>query len=79
MSREIAIIGGDRGKGFNPGLQVRGGLRWTARVDGRDILFINGNSLRVEHQAGQSLREENHRFLQPLPSDRRNVVVRKLN
>jgi hypothetical protein len=42
MSREIAIIGGDRGKGFNPGFQVRGGLRWIARVDGRDILFING-------------------------------------
>jgi hypothetical protein len=72
-------FGRDRGQGFNPGFQVRGGLRWTGRVDGRDILFINGNSLRVEHQAGQPVREENYRFLQPLPSDRRNVVVRKLN
>jgi hypothetical protein len=72
-------FGRDRGQGFNPGFQARGGLRWTARVDGRDILYINGNSLRVEHQAGQPLREENYRFLQSLPSDRRNVVVRKLS
>jgi hypothetical protein len=70
---------GDRGQDFNPGFQGRGGLRWTGRVDGRDVLYINGNSLRVEHQAGQPVREENYRFLQSLPSDRRNVVVRKLN
>jgi hypothetical protein len=72
-------FGRDRGQDFNPGFQLRSGLRWTARVDGRDVLFINGNSLRVEHQAGQPLREENYRFLQSLPSDRRNVVVRKLS
>ncbi len=67
------------GQDFNSGLQVRANLRWSGRVDGRDILFINGGNLRVEHQAGQPVREDNFRFLQPLPSDRRNVVVRKLN
>jgi hypothetical protein len=78
-NRDFGRDRGDRGQDFNPGFQVRGGLRWTGRVDGRDILYLNGNSLRVEHQAGQPVREENYRFLQSLPSDRRIVVVRKLN
>jgi hypothetical protein len=78
-NRDFGRDRGDRGQDFNPGFQGRGGLRWTGRVDGRDVLYINGNSLRVEHQAGQPVREENYRFLQSLPSDRRTVVVRKLN
>jgi hypothetical protein len=77
--RDFGRDRGDRSPDFNPGLQVRGGLRWTGRVDGRDVLFINGNSLRVDHQGGQPVREENHRFFQSLPSDRRIVVVRKLS
>ncbi|HKX32672.1 MAG TPA: hypothetical protein VJ302_33610 [Blastocatellia bacterium] len=55
------------------------GFRWSGRVDGRELLYIKGNRLRVEHQAGQLVTEENHRFFQPLPFERRNVVVRKLD
>jgi hypothetical protein len=68
----------DRDRGYYPQNQ-RQGVRWTGRVDGRDILYIKGNQLRVEHQNGQPVREENYRFSQPLPFERRNVVVRKLN
>src|SRR5437764_1023470 len=47
----------DRGRG--------GVLRWSGRVDGRDVINIRGNQLWVEHQAGGQITEANYRFESP--------------
>ncbi len=60
-----------------PGNRVRG-LRWTGRVDGRDLIFIRGNRLWTEHREGQPIRDEDYRFYQPLPNANRVVTVRKV-
>lgn len=57
----------------------RVGLRWSGRVDGRDLIHIRGNQLWIEHQAGGQITEANYRFDSPLPYEPRNVTVRKLN
>ncbi|MGH9846085.1 MAG: hypothetical protein ACREEM_45875, partial [Blastocatellia bacterium] len=48
------------------------------RVDGRDLIYIRGNQLWVDHREGQPIYEDNHRFFQSLPFDRNSIFVRKL-
>ncbi|MCI0665769.1 MAG: hypothetical protein L0220_32330, partial [Acidobacteria bacterium] len=67
--RDYDNSSGGRGRGF----------RWEGRVDGRDLLFIRGDRLTTEHQSGQPITDENYRFFQSLPFERRSVTVRKLN
>lgn len=55
-----------------------GVLRWSGRVDGRDVINIRGNQLWIEHQAGGQITEATYRFESPLPNDQRNVTVRKV-
>jgi hypothetical protein len=54
------------------------GLRWSGRVDGRDLIRIRGSQLWIDHQAGGPITEANYRFEQSLPYQQRNVTVRKL-
>lgn len=54
------------------------GLHWSGRVDGRDLIYIRGNQLWVDHREGQPIHDDNHRFFQSLPSDRSSIIVRKL-
>jgi len=61
----------DRGRG--------GSVRWSGRVDGRDVIHIRGNQLWIEHQAGGQIADANYRFESPLPNDQRTVSVRKLD
>ncbi len=68
----------DNGGWPSDGNRVRG-LRWTGRVDGRDLIFIRGNQLWVDHREGQQIRDEDYRFYQSLPNANRFVAVRKLN
>lgn len=61
------------------GNNVRG-LRWSGMVDGRDLIYIRGSQLWIDHREGQPIYGDNHRFFQPLPSNgRANIFVRKLN
>ncbi|MFN0086316.1 MAG: hypothetical protein ACKVX9_13090 [Blastocatellia bacterium] len=61
------------------GNSVRG-LRWSGTVDGRDLIYIRGSRLWIDHREGQPIFGDNHRFFQPLPSgERANIFVRKLN
>ncbi len=57
----------------------RGGLHWSGRVDGRDVINIRGNQLWIEHQAGGQITEANYRFESPLPNEQRTVTVRKVD
>jgi hypothetical protein len=57
---------------------ARRGLRWSGRVDGRDLLRLRGDQLWVEHQAGLPIAGADYRFLSPLPAERRTVTVSKL-
>jgi hypothetical protein len=54
------------------------GLRWSGRVDGRDLIYIRGNQLWVDHREGQPIYDDNYRFSQSLPFDRGAIFVRKL-
>jgi hypothetical protein len=54
------------------------GLRWSGRVDGSDLLRVRGSQLWIDHQAGVPIVGADHRFFQPLPFERREVMVRKL-
>lgn len=54
------------------------GLRWSGHVDGRDLIYIRGNQLWVDHREGQPIHDDNHRFFQSLPFDRSSIFVRKL-
>ncbi|MGH8245188.1 MAG: hypothetical protein ACREUU_02010, partial [Gammaproteobacteria bacterium] len=67
---------GDRGGRIPDGNRVRG-LRWSGQVDGRDLIFIRGNQLWVDHRQGQPVRDADYRFFQPLPNANRFVEVRK--
>jgi hypothetical protein len=55
------------------------GLRWSGQVDGRDLIYIRGNQLWIDHREGQPIFGDNYRFFQSLPSNRANIFVRKLN
>ncbi len=55
------------------------GLRWSGRVDGSDIIYIQGNRLWIDHRSGQPIYGADHRFFQSLPNGREFVFVRKIN
>lgn len=55
------------------------GLTWSGRVDGRDLIYIRGNQLWVDHREGQAIRETDFRFYRPLPDRQSRVTVRRLN
>jgi hypothetical protein len=58
---------------------VRRGLRWSGRVDGRDLLRIRGSQIWIDHQEGVPITSASYRFDRPLPLERRTVIVRKLH
>ncbi len=60
------------------GNSVRG-LRWSGTVDGRDLIYIRGSRLWIDHREGQPIFNDNYRFFAPLPDQRTTVLVRKLN
>ncbi len=63
----------DRGNG-------RGrGVSWSGRVDGRDLIYIRGNDLWVDHRDGQPVNETNYSFYNPLPNRQCAVNVRQVN
>lgn len=64
----------DRGNGRNGR-----GLSWSGRVDGRDLIYIRGNNLWVDHRDGQPVRETNYNFYNPLPNRQCAVNVRQVN
>lgn len=63
--------GGDRGNGR--------GVSWSGRVDGRDLIYIRGNNLWVDHRDGQPVYEMNHSFYNPLPNRQCAVNIRQVN
>ena len=67
----------DYGDGRPDGSRARG-LQWSGRVDGSDVIFIQGNRLWIDHRSGQPIYDEGHRFFQPLPNGREFVAVRKI-
>ncbi|HQR31390.1 MAG TPA: hypothetical protein PLK30_01550 [Blastocatellia bacterium] len=64
----------DRGNGPNGR-----GISWSGRVDGRDLIYIRGNNLWVEHRDGQPVYEMNHHFYNSLPNRQCVVNVRQVN
>ena len=64
----------DRGNG-------RGGrgVSWSGRVDGRDLIYIRGNDLWVDHRDGQPVCETNYSFYNPLPNRQCDLNVRQVN
>ena len=64
----------DRGNG-------RGGrgVSWSGRVDGRDLIYIRGNDLWVDHRDGQPVCETNYSFYNPLPNRQCELNVRQVN
>jgi hypothetical protein len=61
-----------------PGGNRNAGLRWSGRVDGRDLIYIRGNRLWINHREGQEITGADYRFFQPLTFDRTTIFVRKL-
>lgn len=55
------------------------GVSWVGRVDGRDLIYIRGNQLWVDHREGQAIRETDFQFSRPLPNRQTNVTVRRVN
>lgn len=55
------------------------GLSWSGRVDGRDLIYIRGNDLWVDHRDGQPAYETNYSFYNPLPNRQCAVNVRQVN
>ncbi|HMV52016.1 MAG TPA: hypothetical protein PLD20_15230 [Blastocatellia bacterium] len=55
------------------------GVSWQGRVDGRDLIYIRGNQLWVDHRDGQAIRETDFRFFRPLPNRQTSVTVRKIS
>jgi hypothetical protein len=53
-------------------------LRWSGRVDGRDLLRIRGSQLWIDHETGAPIINQEYRFGRALPYDQRTVTVRKL-
>jgi DUF971 family protein len=49
-------------------------LRWRGRVDGSDILRIQGRNVRIQHQSARPIQNERFEFASPLPS--RDVRIR---
>ncbi len=54
-------------------------MTWSGRVDGRDLIYIRGNDLWVDHRDGQPTYETNHSFYNPLPNRQCAVNVRQVN
>ncbi len=54
------------------------GLKWTGRVDGRELLRIRLDQLDIEHQNGVPITGLNYRFSKSLPAAARNVSIRKI-
>lgn len=67
----------DRGNGGN-GRNGRG-VSWSGRVDGRDLIYVRGNELWVDHRDGQPVYETKHNFYNPLPNRNCEVSVRQIN
>ncbi|MFN0112225.1 MAG: hypothetical protein ACKVZH_25470 [Blastocatellia bacterium] len=63
----------DRGNGRNGR-----GVSWSGRVDGRDLIYIRGNDLWIDHRDGQPVYEANYNFYNPLPNRQCDVNVRKV-
>ncbi|HEX9005112.1 MAG TPA: hypothetical protein VGB07_34700 [Blastocatellia bacterium] len=55
------------------------GVSWSGRVDGRDLIYIRGNQLWVDHRDGQVIRDTDFRFFRPLPNRQTSVTVRRLS
>ncbi len=66
----------DRGNGSN-GRNGRG-VSWSGRVDGRDLIYIRGNDLWVDHRDGQPVCETNYSFYNALPNRQCDVNVRQV-
>lgn len=66
-----------RGRGNDE--QRRRGVRWSGRVDGRNLLYIRGDQLWLERRDGQPTDNSDFRFYQALPTQPCQVSVRKLN
>ncbi|MEK7831996.1 MAG: hypothetical protein AAB401_12960 [Acidobacteriota bacterium] len=64
----------DRGNGGNGR-----GVSWSGRVDGRDLIYVRGNDLWVDHRDGQPVCETNYSFYNPLPNRQCAVNVRRVN
>ena len=67
----------DRGNGGN-GRSGRG-VSWSGRVDGRDLIYIRGNELWMDHRDGQPVNDANHSFYSALPNRQCAVTVRQVN
>jgi hypothetical protein len=66
---------GPDGGGWTGGSRV--GLRWSGRVDGRDVIRIRGNQLWIDHEGGWQITDASYRFEQSLPYEPRTVTVKK--
>jgi len=69
----------DRPRDDNWNNTTQRSLRWSGRVDGRDLLRIRGDRLWIDHETGAPILGADYRFDRPLPSERRIVSVRKLH
>ena len=67
---------GDREKLAAPDNGFVKALRWRGRVDGKDILHIQGSTVRIEHLAYDNIQSDTAEFFAPLPGKPVEVVVR---
>ncbi len=50
-------------------------LYWEGRVDGRDMLIVRGEDIRIEHLRWDPIYLQNHRFFAPLPERPGTVLI----
>lgn len=55
------------------------GASWSGRVDGRNLVYIRGNELWVEHRDGQPVYDAKHSFYSALPNRQCVVTVRQVS
>jgi hypothetical protein len=53
-------------------------LRWRGRVDGKDLLHIRGDSVRIEHLAYDHIQDDAVEFFTPMPARAVRVALRNL-
>ncbi|MFV2068079.1 MAG: hypothetical protein ACC645_13985 [Pirellulales bacterium] len=60
------------------GAKARKFLHWRGRVDGKDVLLVKGDAVRVEHIAGDGIAGVDASFDTPLPAGPVTVLVEDL-
>ncbi|MBN1348821.1 hypothetical protein JXJ21_05380 [candidate division KSB1 bacterium] len=53
-------------------------LHWRGRVDGRDLILVKGDTLKVKHLRYDPIQEMSHNFLKPLPAEAVTIIPRDI-